>query len=117
MSCEGGTMTARPVDVGVLAEREEEVELFGEEVVIVFELEAEEGKGFDEGATPGDDFGAAVGDEIEGGELLKDANRVGGAEDGDGRGETDVFGEGGCGGEDDGRSGVELLCALFLEFV
>jgi hypothetical protein len=32
------------VDVGAFAKGEEEVEFFGEEVVVVFELEAEEGK-------------------------------------------------------------------------
>ena len=107
-------MLAGPVDVGVLAEGEEEVEFFGEEVVVVFELEAEEREGFDEGAAAGDDFGASVGDEVEGGEVLEDADGVGGAEDGDGRGEANVCGAGGCGGEDDGGGGVEVLAAVVL---
>ncbi len=89
---ECGAMFAGPGDVGVFAEGEEEVEFFGEEGVVVFELEAEEREGFDEGAAAGDDFGAAVGDEVEGGEFLEDADGVGGAEDGDGAGEADVFG-------------------------
>ena len=111
---ERGAMLAGPVDVGVLAEGEEEVEFFGEEVVVVFELEAEEGEGLDEGAAAGDDLGAAVGDEVEGGEVLEDADGVGGAEDGDGRGEADVCGAGGGGGEDDGGSGVEVLDAVMF---
>ncbi len=101
-------------DVGGFAEGEEEVEFFGEEGVVVFELEAEEGEGLDEGAAAGDDFGAAVGDEVEGGEFLEDADGVGGAEDGDGGGEADGFGAGGCGGEDDGGGGVEVLGAVML---
>ena len=101
-------------DVGAFAEGEEEVELFGEEGVVVFELEAEEGEGFDEGAAAGDDFGAAVGDEVEGGEFLEDADGVGGAEDGDGAGEADVFGARGGGGEDDGGGGVEELVAVMF---
>ncbi len=81
---ERGAMFAGPVDVGALAKGEEEVEFFGEEVVVVFELEAEEREGFDEGAAACDDFGAAVGDEVESGELLEDADGVGCAEDRDG---------------------------------
>ena len=111
---EGGAMLAGPVDVGVFADGEEEVELLGEEIVVVFELEAEEREGFDEGAAAGDDLGAAVGDEVEGGELLKDADGVGGAEDGDGGGEADGCGAGGGGGEDDGGGGVEVLGAVML---
>ena len=107
-------MPAGPVDFGVFAEGEEEVEFFGEEVVVVFELEAEEGEGFDEGAAAGDDFGAAVGDEVEGGELLEDSDGVGGAEDGDGAVRRMCFGAGGGGGEDDGGGGVEVLGAVVL---
>ena len=114
LSGECGAMLAGPVDVGGFAEGEEEVELFGEEIVVVFELEAEEGEGFDERAAADDHLGAAVGDEVEGGEVLKDADGVGGAEDGDGRGEADVRGAGGGCGEDDGGGGVEVLDAVVL---
>src|SRR5438270_9884346 len=61
---ERGAVLAGPVDVGGFAEGEEGDELFGEEVVVVFELGAEEGDGFDEGAATDDHFGAAVGDEV-----------------------------------------------------
>jgi hypothetical protein len=111
---EGGAMFAGPGDVDVFAEIEEEVEFFGEELVVVFEFEAEEGVGLDEGAAAGDDFCAAVGDEVEGGEVLEDADWVGGAEDGDGGGEADAFGAGGGGGEDDGGGGVEEVGAVVL---
>ena len=83
-------MLAGPVDVLVVADLEEEVELFGEERVVVFEGEAEERERLDERAAADDHLGAAVGEEVEGRELLKDADGVGGAEDGDGAGETDV---------------------------
>src|ERR1700737_3411031 len=67
-----------------------------------------------EGTTAGDDLSAAAGDEVERGELLEDADGVGGGEDGDGAGEADIFGERGGGGEDDGGSGVEVLGAVVL---
>ena len=107
-------MSAGPVDVGGFAEGEEQVELFGEEVVVVFELEAEEREGLDEGAAACDDLGAAVGDEVEGREVLEDADGVGGAEDGDGRGEADVVGARCGSGEDDGGGGVEVFAAVML---
>ncbi len=105
-------MFAGPVNVGGFAEGEEEVELFGEEIVVVFELEAEEREGFDEGAATDYHLGAAVGDEVERGEVLEDADGVGGAEDGDGTGEANVRGASGGGGEDDGGGGVEVFDAV-----
>src|ERR1700733_6768853 len=111
---EGGAMLAGPVDVVAFADLEEEVELFGEEGVVVFEFEAEERVGLDEGAAAGDDLSTAVGDEVESGEVLEDADGVGGAEDGDGRGEADAFGARGGGGENDGGGGVEVLGAGVL---
>ena len=96
------------------ADLQQEVELFGEEGIVVFEFEAEERVGFDEGAAAGDDFGAAVGDQVEGGEFLEDADGVGGAEDGDGAGEANIFCARGGGGEDDGGGGVEEFGAVVL---
>lgn len=107
-------MLAGPVEFGVVADLEEEVELLGEEGVVVLEVEAEEGEGFDEGAATGDDLGAASRDEVEGGEFLEDAHGVGGGEDCDGAGEADLLGEGGRGGEDDGGGRVEVLDAVML---
>lgn len=112
LSGERGAMLAGPVDVGVFADVEEEVEFFDEEVVVVLEVQAEEGEGLDKGAAADDDLGAAAREEVEGGELLEDADGVCGAEDGDGAGEANLLGAGGCGGEDDGGSGVEVLGAV-----
>ncbi len=113
---ERGAMFAGPGDVGGVADLEKEIQILGEERVVVFEVESEEGEGFDEGAAAGDDLRATVGEEVEGGELLEDADGVGGREDGDGAGETDVFGaRGGC-GENDGGSGVEEFGTMMLAY-
>src|SRR6202012_2384609 len=98
---ERGAMLAGPVNVVGLAKSEEKVELFCEEVVVVFELEAEEREGLDERAAACDDFGAAARDEVEGCELLEDADGIGCAENCDGAGEANVFGDRGCRCEDD----------------
>ena len=89
---ERGAMFAGPMDMGVLADIQQQVELLGEERVVVFEVETEERERLDERAAAGDDFGAAVGDEVERGEFLEDADWIGGAEDGDGAGKADAFG-------------------------
>lgn len=99
-------MLAGPVDVSVLADVEEQIEFFGEERIVIFELQAEERVGLDEGAAAGDNFRAAMGDEIESGEFLEDAHGIGGAEHGDGAGKADLFGARSGGGENDGGSGV-----------
>ena len=59
---EGWPVIARPVDFCAGADFEEEVEFFGEEFVVIFEAQAEEGVGLDERTATGDDFGAAAGD-------------------------------------------------------
>jgi hypothetical protein len=105
---------AGPVDVGGFAEGEEEIEFFCEEVIVVFELEAEEREGFDEGAAACDNFGASIGDKVKGCELLKDADGIGGAENSDGGGEADIFCACGCCREDDGGRGVEVFHAVVL---
>jgi hypothetical protein len=114
LSSESRAMLAGPGDIGGFAEGEEEIEFFGEEVIVVFELEAEEREGFDEGAAAGDDFGSAVREEVEGGELLEDANGIGGAKNGDGGGETDGCGSSGCSGENNGWGGVEVFAAMMF---
>ena len=59
---EGGPVIAGPVDFCAGADFEEEIEFFGEEFVVIFEAQAEQRVGLDEGAATGDDFGAAAGD-------------------------------------------------------
>lgn len=107
-----------PFDAGLIAELEEQVELLGEELVVVLSVIAEEWIGLDEGAAADDDLGASLGDEIEGGEVLEDADRIVGAEDGYGGGETDVLGARSGGGEQDcGRGGDVLFAVVFADAV
>ncbi len=101
-------------DDGMVADGQKEFEFFREERIVVFEFQAEERERVDERTAAGDDFSAAIGDEIERGVFLKDADGVGGAEHGDGAREADILGaRGGC-GEDDGWSGIEKFGAMML---
>src|SRR6266850_7999215 len=47
---------ARPVNMHVLANVQKQIELLGEERIVVLELQTEERKCFDEGAAPGNDL-------------------------------------------------------------
>ena len=74
-------MFAGPVDVLVVTDLEQQFELLGEQRVVVLEPEPEQRKGIDEGAAADDHLCSALRDEIECGEILEYAYRVGGAED------------------------------------
>jgi hypothetical protein len=98
-ACSGRGQTPWPVSearclpdqwMGLLAQGQQQVELLGEELVVVAQVVAEERIGLDEGAAADDDLRAAVGDEVERGEVLEDADGIVGAEDRDGAGEADV---------------------------
>ena len=54
-------------------ELHQQLELFGEQLVVIGEIEAEQRKRFGENAASGDHFGAAAGDEVDGGEILEHA--------------------------------------------
>src|SRR6202035_1964521 len=69
---------------------------------------------FDERAAPGHDLGPALREEIEGGELLKHADGIGRAQDGDGAGEPDAPGAGRGRGEDHGGGGIEELTTVMF---
>ena len=69
-------MPAAPDDLGLGPDGEEQVELFGEQLVVIFKVVAEQRKGLDERAAPGHDLRPAAREEIEGGELLIDADRI-----------------------------------------
>jgi len=103
---------AFPADVDIVAESEQEVELLGEEFVVELGVVAEERVGLDEGTAADDDLGAAVGDEVDGGELLEDADGVVGGEDGDGAGEADVLCACCDGGEEDCRGAGDVFFAV-----
>ena len=53
-------MPARPVDVLIVADLEQQVQLLGEQRVVILESVAEQRKGIDEGATADDHLGAAL---------------------------------------------------------
>ena len=59
-----------------LLEAREEVELLGEELVVVCEVVAKEREGFGEGSAPEDHFGPPAADAVECCEALVDANGV-----------------------------------------
>ena len=69
------TQIARPADPFVFAQRQQQLELFGEQRVVVAEVVAEQREGFDERAAPRHDLGATARQQVEGGELLEDADR------------------------------------------
>ena len=107
-----GAVASAPRDRGFGADFEQEFQLLLKERIVVFEVEAEERVGFDEGAASGDDFGAALRDQVDGGEVLEDAHGIVGAEHGDGAGESDVFGDGRGRAENDGGRRIEEVVAV-----
>ena len=90
--------------LGACPDFQEKIELLCKERVVIFKAQAEEGIGLNERTATGDNFCAAPRDEIESGELLENANGVGGTENGNCAGETDIFGARGGSGEDDNGS-------------
>jgi hypothetical protein len=108
------TKAALPGDVGGLAQLQEQVELLREEVVIVTGVEAEKREGFPERSATDDEFGPALGDQVERRELLEDAHRIGRAQDRHGARQADLRSAGRRGGQDDDRRGIEELGAVVL---
>ena len=100
---------AGPGDVLRLAEAEQQVELLGEQLVVVGKVVAEEREGLDERATTGHDLGATTGEQVEGRELLEDPYRIVRAEHGDGAAEPDPRRSlGSCGERHDRRRDGEV---------
>jgi len=96
------------------AQLEEQIELFGKERVVIFQVVTEAGKGFGEGTAASDDPGTAAGDEVERSEILEDGDGVVGAEHGEGAGETNLLSARGGGGENYGGGGVEEVVTMML---
>ena len=105
---------ARPGDPRFIPQLQQQFELFGEELVVVVQVVAEERERLDEGAAPGHDLGAAVGDQIEGAEILADAHRVVGTEHGDGAGEANPLRARRGSGQHDRRRGNGIVGAVML---
>jgi hypothetical protein len=53
-------MPARPVDVSLLAQLQQQLQLFGKQRIVVVEVQPKERKGFNERAPPRDDFRPAL---------------------------------------------------------
>ena len=107
-------MPASPGDLRLSADCEQEIELLGEQLVVVVEIVAEQRKGLDERAAPGHDLGAAFRDEIEGRELLIDAHRIVRRQHGDGAREPNALRPRGGGGERHGGRGDRIVRPMVL---
>src|SRR3954462_8211779 len=108
------TVAARPVDVLGLAQREQQLELLGEELVVVLQVVAEQREALDERAAPGHDLGPAAGEQVERREVLEDADGVVGAEDADGARQPDALGPRGRSRQHDRGRGDRELGAMML---
>ena len=93
---------------------EQELELLRKELIVLREVVAEERERLDERPSPGHDLRAAVGDEVDDRELLKDADRIVRADDVDGTREPDVAGASRSGTEHDRRRGDDVVRAMVL---
>src|SRR2546425_11035722 len=98
----------------VLADRQQQLELLLEEGVVVLQPESEERKRLDGRPTANDHLRAAAREQIEGGEVLKGANRVLGAQHGDRAGQTNALRPCRGGAENDGRSRIQELAAVMF---
>jgi hypothetical protein len=98
-------MLSRPRHLLRRAQREQQVELFREEVVVVVEVVAEERKRFDERSASGHHLRPSSRKEVERRERLEDAHGIVRAEDGHRARQTDRLRARGDGGQDDGRRG------------
>jgi hypothetical protein len=97
-----------------VADAQQQLELLGEELVVVLEIVAEEGERLDERAAAGHDLRAPVAEQVQGRELLEDPDGVVRAEDAHGAGQPDVLRAPGGGAEDDGRRAHGEVGAVVL---
>jgi hypothetical protein len=113
-----GVRRAGPVDLAALSQRQQQFELFLEQGVVVGEIVAEEREALDEGAAPRHDLGPTMRQQVEGGELLVDADRIVRTQHGDRRRQANRFGFHRRGGEDgDRRRCGEIRTVVFAETV
>src|SRR6267143_1936316 len=104
-----GAVFSGPVHFGAFSDFQEKLEFFGKERIVIFKTQAEERVGLNERTATGDNFRPAPRDQVESRELLKNTNGVGGAENRNCAGETDIFRARGGSGQDYNRSRVEEL--------
>ena len=90
--------------------------MLGEQLVVVVEVVAEERKRLDERPAAGHDLGAPAGQQIDRGEVLKDADRVVGRQDRDRARQPDALGaHGGRAQHDGGRRNEEVGPVVLAE--
>ena len=114
LAVERRPVAAGPGDVLGLAQLEQELELLGEQLVVVVEVVAEQREGLDERAAAGHDLGAPAGQQVERREVLEDADGVVGADDAHRARQPDPLRARGRGGEDDRGRGDRELRAVVL---
>ena len=107
-------MLTGPVHVLFVANLQQQIELLGKERVVVLEAIAEERERFDGRPSPHHHLGASLRQEIERRELLKDTNRVGGAQHRDRARQPNATRACRSGAEDDGRRGIQVFLTMVL---
>src|SRR5881628_3497583 len=100
-------MLPEPMHVLVLADLEQQVEVLGEQRVVVLESQPEQRERLDERSAAYDHFGPTLRQKIERRETLKQSHGIDRAEDCYGARETDSLRACGRGREDDWRRGIE----------
>jgi len=107
-------VSARPRDVLGVANGQQQLEVLGEEVVVVVERITEKRERLDERASARHDLGPAAREQVEGREVLEDTDRIVGAEHGDRAREADRGRSFGRRGEHDSRGGDSELGPVVL---
>ena len=75
-SCERRAVAALPRDALARPQLQQQVELLGEQLVVVVEVVAEQRERLGERPAAGHDLGPAAGDQVDGGELLEHAHGI-----------------------------------------
>ena len=100
-------MFAGPMHVLVLANLQAQIAFLGEQRVVVLQSEPKERKRFDGRTSPHHHFCAPLRQQVERGELLKDPDRIGSAQDGDRAGQTDAPRSCRCRGQNECRRRIQ----------
>jgi hypothetical protein len=112
LPCQCSSVLAGPMHMLMLPNRQQQIEFLSKEGVIVLQPESEERERFDGRTTADDHLRASSRQEIQRGEVLKDAHRVLSAQHGDRAGQTDALRACRCGSENHRRRGIEKLPAM-----
>ena len=107
-------MLPAPRHALAVADREQQLELLGEQLVVVAQVVTEEWERLDERSASRHDLGASAGDQVEVGELLKDPHRILGGENGHGAREPDLSRQRGNRGQRRRRRGDQVVGTMVL---